>query len=238
MTVPPLDLQNSQISAMALYLGVKRVLGPTFMAWEPETVWLELLDHKIDLPPVNRDKLMAVVTLLQTGAFYWDAAVFENTTMAFDHQWSAPEILQEASPAQMVWAVLEANAIRDREGDAEGDFDYEPARYAAVSLHRAGFLLAPDMLEFAQEELDRLNQNGAHAELRDRVKERWKGLDKNTLGDLELKETPEDVQIGYLASVHTYVAHRAEKLKEELDAVTDSTSPLPAPHPLLASPTP
>lgn len=207
------DLQDTEISATLLYAEVKRLLGPAFRAWEPESIWLELLDLDIDLPPINRDKLLATMTLLDTGSFYWDAAVFENTTMAFDHQWSSPEILQEASPAQMTWAVFEANVIRDREGEEPGVFDYEPAQYAAVSLYRAGFVVAPELLEFAQSALDKLNARSdtAHV-LRDAVKARWKALDKDTLQDLSLQETPEDIQIEHLANTHLYVAARVPTL--------------------------
>lgn len=210
-----MNLTNEHISATALYLSIKKTLGTSFAAWEPESIWMELHDSGIDLPDVNKDKLLAVMTLLSTGSFYWDAAIYENTAVSFDHKWSSPEILQEASPAQLSWAVFEANYLRHHEGLVEGDFDYEPARYTAISLYRAGFIVAPELLEFAQEELDKLNRG--HLELRDGIKARWGSMPKENLSNITIEDTsPEDVQIGRLTAVYAHVAWRAKLLNDEL----------------------
>jgi hypothetical protein len=207
-------LLDEDATASAVFESAKRVLGPGFVAWEPETIWLDLADEDVDVDLENRDKLLACITLLVTRSFYWDAAVFENTSMAFNDIPSAPEALQEASPAEMSWAVFEAQYLLRREYQNEGEFDYEPAKYAAVSLFRAGFLVAPEMLSFAQEELDRLNQG--HRDLKPQVEQRWSKLDKTKLTELELDETPLDIQTGYLAAVHLYVEERARRLKREI----------------------
>lgn len=207
-------LLNDESSATVIFETAKRVLGASFVAWEPESIWLELKDEGIDLSPINRDKLMATLTLIQTGSFYWDAAVFENTIMAFEHQYSSPEVLQEASPAQIAWGISEAEIILERNDKEKGVFDHEPTQYTAVSLHRAGLVVAPDLLEFAQEELDKLNRG--NLDIKEEVQKRWKALDKTRLDQLELSETPVDVQIGYLAAVYIHVAERAKQLKDEL----------------------
>lgn len=211
----PADILNNQEScAAAVFLAARKLLGSGFAAWEPESIWLELQSQGIDLSELNRDKLLAVTTLLATGSFYWDAAVFENTVMAFNHEWSSPEILQEASPAQMAWGICEAELILHREGQEEGAFDYEPAQYAAVSLHRDGFVIAPEPLGFAQAELDKLNRG--HQDIKEEVLSRWKSLDKTTLEGLELKETPTDVQIAKLSAVFIHLANRAIQFKSEV----------------------
>jgi len=210
-------LLDEDATASAVFEAAKRVLGPSFAAWEPETIWMDLEDAGIDLGLENRDKLLACTTLLATRSFYWDAAVFENTSMAFNDIPSAPDALQEASPGEMSWAVFEASYFLQREFQAEGSFDYEPAKYAAVSLFRSGFLVAPEMLAFAQEELDRLNQG--HRDLKPKVEQRWSKLDKAKLTELQLDEAPSDIQIGYLAAVHLYVEERARRLKREIAAL-------------------
>ena len=215
-------LKNSESSASSIFLAARKLLGSSFEAWEPESIWLELKDQGADLSNTNRDKLLAAMTLLATGSYYWDAAVFENTTMAFEHEWSSPEILQEASPAQMAWAVCEAELLRHHERLEVGDFDYEPARYAAVSLHRDGFVAAPESLSFAQDALDKLNRgNGVD---KNEVLSRWKSLDKATLDNLELTETPSDVQIAKLAAVFMHIATRAAQLQTEWKGLTDPLS--------------
>lgn len=218
MTRPRDIMLNEDATATAIFEAAKRLLGPTFLAWEPESVWLELADHNIDMDQTNRDKLMAVSTLLQTGGIYWDAAALENTAMAFNDLPIAPDAIQEASPAQLAWTVFEAELILHREMQETGEFDHEPSRYAAVSMFRTGHLVAPETLTFAQSELDKLNQG--NLDLKAKVEKRWRGLDKSKLTELELAETPLDVQIGYLAACHLYIEGRARQLQRELNSLT------------------
>jgi len=210
-------LLDDDATATAVFEVAKRVLGPAFIAWEPDTLWLEFQDEGIDLELENRDKLMAATTLITTAGFYWDGAVFENTCVAFNDIPSAPDALQEASPGEMSWGVFEADFLRRREYQDGAEFDYEPARYAAVSLHRAGFVVTPETLEFAQDELDKLNRG--HKDLKAKVQDRWSKVDKSALTSLELAETPADVQIGLLAAVHLYIEQRSRRLKRELESL-------------------
>lgn len=218
MTTPREILMKEDATATAIFEAAKRLLGPSFLAWEPESIWLELADHNVNMDPVSRDKLMAASTLIQTGGFYWDAAAFENITLAFNDLPVVPEAIQEASPAQLSWAVFESKLILNRQLQESGEFDYESERYAAVSMYRTGYILAPELLEFAQIELDKLNQG--HIDLKDQIQKRWKGLNKSRLDELKLAETPLDVQIGYLSSVHLYVESRARQLKKELASLS------------------
>jgi hypothetical protein len=211
----PKEILNNDLSpATSIFYAARKLLGPTFEAWEPESIWLELQDQSVDLSVVNRDKLLAAMTLLATGSFYWDAAVFENTAMAFSHEWSAPEIMQEASPGQLAWTVCEAEILRHKEGKEEGMFDHEPAHYAAICLHRDGFIVAPESLEFAQDELDKFNRG--HHDLKSEVLSKWKALDKTSLDHLTLEETPVDVQLGKLVAVFIHIAENAARLVAEL----------------------
>jgi len=209
-------LEDEQTVATAVLRSVIMLLGQQCMAWEPESVWLELEDKDVDLPELNRSKFLAASSLLQEPAFYWDANLFENTALAFNSEPVLPEMLQEASPGQLSWAVYEAEMLMYSIG-TDPDFDYEPAKYAAVVLHRDGFLLAPELLEFAQEELDKLTRG--HKDLRSEVENRWKRTDRDNLDTLELEEKPVDVQVGLLASVQLYVRERAEQYKRDLAAL-------------------
>lgn len=217
MASPKEILLNEDATATAIFEATRRLLGPQFLAWEPESIWLELLDQGIDMDSVNRDKLMAVSTLIQTGGFYWDAAAFENTAMAFNDLPIAPDAVQEASPAQLSWAVFEADLICKREHLEKGEFDYEPARYAAVSMHRAGHILAPELLSFAQDELDKINWG--NRDMKNNIQQSWEQLDKSKLAETKLSETPLGAQTGFLIACHLYVEERARQLKRELDSL-------------------
>ena len=194
-----------------------RVLLGDVVTWEPESVWLELQHRGVDVPAGNRAKLMAAHALLTVPAFYWDGVVFEKTALAFDNVPGNPDILEEATPAQMAWAVVEAAwVIRDAH-NATWEFGSEPRGYAGVVLHRAGFVLAPATLDFAQVALDR--ENAPDRTLLEAVRARWSRVSAEHLTQLSLGETPEDVQIARLAAVELRVQGRRSKAQQDLAGV-------------------
>jgi hypothetical protein len=212
-------MEDEGASATGVWRAAEMLLGHQIRNWEPESIWLEFQDTNIDVPVVNREKLLAANSLIVIPAFYWDANIFENTTLAFNNEPMMPELLQEASPGELSWAVYEAELLMYSQG-MDPHFDYEPARYAAVVLHRDGFLLAPEMLVFAQEELDKLTRG--HRELREEVRSRWEKVDKTKLDTLELEEEPVDVQLGLLSSVWLYIHDRAEQYRKDVTALTSA----------------
>jgi len=212
-------LTNDKASATAIFTAVSKMLGSQFINWEPETIWLDLQQKfSVDLSNINRDKLMACITVLTTDYFYVDAAVFENVCMAFCHKWSSPEILQEATPAQMSWGVIEAEFLRKLYDQVPQEFDYEPRGYVATILAREGFVVAPDYLRFAQPELDKQISN---KEIQREVLSRWEGLNRNRtpLDQQIFPETPVGVQLARLAAVKLYVNERTQQLIDEMHAV-------------------
>lgn len=205
-------LKAPNTSAVALYKAANAVLGD-FLDWEPESIWLELGYHGVDIPDPSRAKLMAALTLRLVPGFYWDAIVFEKTAIALDGHFPHPDILEEATPAQLAWAVEEAAWILRIVGDAALEFQHEPRAYAGVVLARAGFVLAPAQLGFAQSALDRETQA---SKLRDDVAERWSRVSKDHLEQLSLDESHVDVQIARLAAVELHVRDRRRAAEQEL----------------------
>jgi len=209
-------LRDPSASAVALMAAAHARLGD-FLAWEPESIWLELQHQDIDVPDPNRAKLMAGMALRLMPTFYWDGVVFEKTAIAFDHQAPNPDILEEASPAKLAWAVVEAAWIIRAAKETSWEFNTEPRAYAAVILARAGFVLAPEQLSFAQTALDR--ERFHRSDLLDQVKERWARVDKNDLEHLVLHETQVDVQIARLAAVELHVRARRAQAERDLARV-------------------
>lgn len=212
-------LNDPEATATAVFLATYQLLsgrgqvGGAFLAWEPESIWLELKDAGVDLSIENRDKLLAAITILHGDAFHWDAAIFENTIEAFNDIPSAPDAVQEASPGEIAWGAFEAELFAQFAGYV-GNYDYEPTLYTALSMHRDGLVVAPELLAFAQEELDAANTDAAI--LKANTISRWEEVDKTKLENLELTETPEDVQVARLAAIHLYVGKRAQQLDAEL----------------------
>lgn len=201
-------LRDPGTSAVAILRAIEIVVGD-ILEWEPESTWLELERQRIDLPLESRAKAMAGQALKLVPAFYWDAIVFEKTTTSLDGLPPVPDILEEATPAQMAWAVTEAAMISEPR-----EFLHEPAAYAGVVLARAGFALAPSQLAFAQDVLDAHRPRDG---LRAVVEGRWGRVDKGRLDRLPLSETIEDVQIARLAAVELHVRERAAAARRELD---------------------
>ena len=204
-------LRDPATPAVVVLKAAHAVLGD-FLAWEPESIWLEMERQNLDLPIENRAKLGAAIALRLMPSFYWDAIVFEKTALAFDDAPPNPDILEEASPARLAWAVVEADMIIRTGHETAWEFGHEPRAYAGVVLARAGFVLAPEQLSFAQTALDRERH---HTHLFDEVKARWAGVDKSHLEMLHLEETPVDVQIARLAAVELHV--RARRTRAEAD---------------------
>lgn len=207
-------LVDESTCAAALMEGTRRLIG-NYLAWEPESIWEDLDRRGIDLPAANRDKLMAAVTLRLVPSFYWDAVVFEKTALALNDRTINPAILEEASPAQLAWAVVEADVIRRLGQEPTQEFYHEPRAYTGVVLQRAGFALAPEELAFAQDALDRERHCG-DCELRRQVQEAWRKLPPGGRAGAAYPETRVGVQLANLAGVALHVRQRMDALQRQL----------------------
>jgi hypothetical protein len=206
VTVAKEMLRSEETTAIGCLHALTLLYGDGVRAWEPETIWLTLDRADVDAPLLNRDKILAAFTLLMLPAFWWEVSAFENTVCVFNNVHMNPETLHEASPAQIAWAVYEAELLfAESDIDETPEFDHEPITYTGTVLHRAGFLVAPQLLRFAQTTLDKLNGTGAVV-TKQAVQDAWKRIEAQetpTLGD-----TPLDIQLGRLLGVRLYLQER------------------------------
>lgn len=210
-------LEDEESSATGCFMAVREACGEMCRAWEPESLWLTFERRKIDIPPINRDKILAAHTLTMVPAFWWEVNCFQNTVLAFNNVLSNPEGLQEATPGQLAWGVFEAEMIYGYSDFPESPaFDREPALYAGACLHRAGYVLAPDLLRFAQDALDHFNE-GKTALKKDAVRDGWKKLQGKDLKKKTWKEDSSlDVQLSRLASVVLYIEEMAKRYQADI----------------------
>ena len=210
-------LRDPNSSATGCFQAMSLLCGPEARAWEPETLWLTLDRQGVDLPVVNRDKVMAAVTLTMVPAFWWDVQAYENTALAFNNVVSNPHVMQEATPAQLAWGVYEAELIFSQQSDLKGEpeFDREPVVYTATVLHRAGYIKAPDLLSFAQRALDRLTKSGSSV-TKDEVTHAWQDIKKQKLADRQWGSSALEVQLIRLASVELHIQERLSRYKADL----------------------
>jgi hypothetical protein len=173
--------------------------------WEPEALFAELEDEGVPTSQRLQDKLSAALVVRDRDDFFTSPLVFENVATAFGNLHVVSDILQEPSVRHMVWAIAEVTRIR-AEGERKLDHPTEEvAKFAAVVLHRAGWVLAPKVLSFAQDHLDDMNHNSALAKA---VRLRWSELENADLAGVELSEDPVGVQVSRLVDVTLYTRAR------------------------------
>ena len=203
--------------ALAL-LEAAQALTDHYHAWEPESLWIDLAGKGIDVPLPNRAKIQAALSLIYVPSFYWDGIVFEKTALAFDGHVPNPEILEEATAAQLAWAVEEAEQILSRYDATARSFEYEPKAYAAVVLAREGFVLAPKQLKFAQARLDTTNHNDR--DFREDIERRWAALEHMDLKEHQFSESREGVQLARLAAVELHVKEKEKRAASDINELT------------------
>lgn len=209
-------LNQDEAPATALLIAVRHVLGPGALAWEPESLWLELGDISYS----NRDEISAAIALTMTPSFYWDYRVFGATVQALNHMPVVADQIPHFDAYTTPWAVYEAELIfaLGDDGDTTPHFDDEPAAYVATLLHDAGFVHCPPLLSFASDLLTKqLTAEGK--ELATKVKQAWAELPKEGLEDHVFEDTSLGAQLQNLASSHVYLVNRAAALRTALDTL-------------------
>lgn len=214
-------LEDADSSATGCFLAVRDACGNACRSWEPESLWLTFDRRKVHIPALNRDKILAAHTLTIVPAFWWEVNCFQNTVMAFNNVLSNPGALQEATPGQLAWGVFEAEMIYGYSDFEETpEFDREPALYVGACLHRAGYILAPDLLNFAQDALDDFNKGKTSLE-KTQVRAAWSKLQRSRLNDRKWdKNSPLDVQLAHLASVNLYIEEMSQRYQDDINSLT------------------
>ena len=204
-------------TATALYLAVRSLHGIDILIWEPETLWLTLLKDGIDLPAAERNKIQAAMTLQLVPSFYWDSIAFQQVVQAFNGELFDPEAFQEPHPAHMEWSAYEAGVLRGLDPEDHGipEFDEDVQMFTAVVLKRAGHMVAPEGLSFADEALTGL-QLPATREEKKEIARAWKALDKTELEHVQFGEDQRGVQLSKLSSCYLYRKQMSDQLSSEL----------------------
>lgn len=199
--------------ASVIYLASRALYGIGILDWEPETLWLTMQNDAIDLSEVARNRLQAAITLQCVPSFYWDDIVFQNTIQALNGVGFNSDNLQEPDVVHMCWAVYEASIIRRQDPDEKDipDFDEDVQMFVGVVLKRAGFVLAPEQLEFAQDFLEKQYPRNARALLKE-VKEKWEPLDKEVLQETDFPEDPLGIQLSKLAGCELFIREQGKIL--------------------------
>lgn len=215
-------LRNEDSHAFTCLLAVKALLSDSWLAWEPESIWLELQHLRVNVPVSNREQILAGRSLLTTGRFWYDMHAFERTCLAFNNEEPTNVGVEDAPVAFICWAIKEADDIhRQFTGGEVLRLDREPLLYTVIQLYREGFILAPSNTSWMQDELNKRHAKDSK-DLRQEVKEGWAAAPKDIsqLKKAPFPETAAGTQLARLAAVHVHMQERMRERERQLAKLT------------------
>lgn len=194
--------------ALELLLAVRREYGAEVVRWEPESFWALK-----DFSPLNRDKLLAAKTLATHPTLFTEPRGFAAIALTLSGFPLEPLEVAPVSPDAMAWAALEGELIYSLANPDSEEPEYGPdvTEYVALALFHEGYVVAPEMLAFADERLEQYLSEDGRA-LRVKVIEAWEKLSDNGLEEHAFPETAEGIQLARLAAPHVYCNEQCGKL--------------------------
>jgi len=123
--------------------------GTELMNWEPETIRLEIKDiYNTDIPDVNMDKLLALITSLTTNLFYLSVESFTHVANAVNDAEADFVTWDPVEADEAAWAITEIvmNDPPKTNEELAKRFSHEVRRYIGVILEDEGITSPPDVL--------------------------------------------------------------------------------------------
>ena len=174
---------------------MNKAYGAEWLKWEPETLWETIRKDWSTYPnEESKNKLMAVKVLLANESFWIRWEVFEKVCVAFNDRVPTFQVMDDLSMGELTLGVALANKIKHRE------FGIEVKAYVASEATEEGYVMLPEALSFAQEQLDSLMAGTAGPEIRDKL------MDRKPLSiDITDEDDPVHVQAAHLQAVAVYL---------------------------------
>jgi hypothetical protein len=169
--------------------------GATWLKWEPETLWETIRKDWLTYPnEESKNKLMAIKVVMANEYFWQEWEVFEKICVAFNSRVPIFQTMDDLSIGELALAVHLVSKLKKR------PFGIEVKAYVASEAQEEGYVMLPEVLSFAQEQLDSLMQGTAGPEIKAELSKR---------GALALNVKDEDdpvhIQAGHLQAVAVYL---------------------------------
>ena len=140
-----------------IYRALDKLFSPeAWLAWDPDTILLELKD---DISDAAVDKVLSVQAVASnTAAVLRSAAAFEKVVNAFCNSICVMDVIQPPEVEEMSYAVSQIAKIANAVHGDEAPLVYtgEVPGYVASVAHFRGWFMLPKNLSFGQELLDHL----------------------------------------------------------------------------------
>lgn len=219
--------------------------GPSWLEWEPETLWAEIKDD-FNQPTIsvhNRNKIQAVKTLHIVDTPWTEWEVFTPVCHALVNNIPDFRTLHKLTPAQLMSSVFMINKVRQKE------FGDEINKFVAACFLDDGVYYLPPPVDFAQKDALLLRYRCTKCGNIDRddtsascaycgapvqyiakiprfntspVRVRFESRLKSSLEGKEpseLQENEVDVQVAKLLVAHDYMLDNNRKLEEQARVV-------------------
>lgn len=168
-------LTDPHVSPSAAWNAVRRWLGPEALAYEPETLHLELERRSVVWNDVGA-KVLAAQTCLVTRDWLCNFDVLFAYAVVAGGGTAAADVVHHPSVIDLAWAVDDLRALTG--GALNNDVGFDPDRVdpaIAVLLHDEGWVLTPRALMFAQDDLDKMTH--IEPSFRKDLESRWAVLE-------------------------------------------------------------
>jgi hypothetical protein len=122
------------------------------MSWEPETIRLQIKDtYDVEIPQVNMDKLLGLVSALTTNLFYTSVDTFVPVSNALNDSEVNFLVFDPVEPDEAAWAITEVmlNDPPSKTRPLATRFSEPVRKYIGVSLEIANIDTPPDVLKIA-----------------------------------------------------------------------------------------
>lgn len=145
-------LQDEDSFATCIVAIILDNYGAEAFTWEVESIVHELeTDFQAKIPPVNIDKMMALIVAMTTNQFNVSWEVFSQTCRALDGTEADFSTFEPLDPEELIWGVAEvAMNVPPSDDPDDTDFSHEVAQYAGLVLYENGVFDPPKILSWVE----------------------------------------------------------------------------------------
>ena len=143
-------LQEKNLLATPMVIGLLDVYGMEVLEWLPETLCLEIQDDfQVPLQEPLLSRVLTGFALLTTDDFYKSLPDFVMHCNILSGDSFNPEMWDPADAGECAWGITEAMLLSPPEEDDEEPFAPEITAYIGAVLDSEGIMTAPDVLRIA-----------------------------------------------------------------------------------------
>lgn len=133
----------------SLLISMIDTFGIECLAWEPETIEIELEKYTgCDIPEENLDRLQSAMSVLSSNLFFVSLEAFNLTCNALNFSKVSGTTFIPADIEDIMWGITEASLLLGVDAN-KNEFSRDIRIYVGKILESEGILDPPSILQFA-----------------------------------------------------------------------------------------